>query len=154
MMTTVRVRAVSVGRLRPTRRLLWLAPGLAIALLANAVAAEHHLGLVPLLAFGIAPHLTVLVGFGQPHARGQLAPRAVPVFNVAHHPAPPLAVLGLAAAGVLPPLWLVGALVWLGHIVVDWGLGDGRRTGDGTHRRRSIPTGLGLAAADAAGSIR
>jgi hypothetical protein len=26
-----------------------------------------------------------------------------------HHPAPPLAMLGLAAAGILPPFWFVGA---------------------------------------------
>ena len=47
-----------------------------------------------------------------------------------------LAVLGLAAAGVLPPFWLVGALAWLSHIVVDWGFANGLRTADGY--RRSI----------------
>ena len=86
---------------------------------------------MPLLVFGIVPHLTVLLGIGQPHARGQLAPRAVPLFNAMHHPVLPLAVLGLAAAGVLPPFWFVGALAWLSHIVVDWGFGDGLRTADG-----------------------
>jgi hypothetical protein len=43
----------------------------------------------------------------------------------------PLAVLGLAVTGVLPPFWLVGALAWLSHIVVDRGFGDGPRTADG-----------------------
>ena len=81
--------------------------------------------------FGIVPHLTVLLGIGQPHARGQLAPRAVPLFNTMHQPVLPLAVLGLAVAGVLPPFWLVGALAWLSHIVVDWGFGNGLRTADG-----------------------
>jgi hypothetical protein len=55
----------------------------------------------------------------------------VPAFNVMHHPAVPVAVLGLASAGVLSPFWLVGALAWLGHIVVDWALGDGMRTATG-----------------------
>jgi hypothetical protein len=127
---------------RPRRLALhpaWLVPGLAAAVLAGAQATEHGLGLVPLLVFGIVPHLSVLVGIGQPHARGQLAPRAVPLFNAMHHPGPPLALLALAAAGVLPNFWLVGALAWLGHIAVDRGLGDGPRTADGWQRR--LPDG-------------
>lgn len=124
-------------RLAP--RLAWLVPGLALALYAGLLASEHGLGLVPLLAFGIIPHASILVGLGQPHARGQLAPRAVPLFNALHHPVPPAVVLALAAAGVLGPFWLVGALAWLGHIVVDLGLGDGLRTADGWRRRRGTP---------------
>ena len=123
---------------RPRRLVLrhaWLVPGRGIAFYASALAAEHGLGLVPLLLFGILPHLTVLVGIGQPHGRGQLAARAVPLFNAMHHPAPPLALLGLAAAGVLSPFWLVAALAWLGHIVVDLALGDGLRTAEGWRRR-------------------
>jgi len=117
-------------------RYLWLVPGLAIALYASGQAGFHGVGLVPLLVFGIVPHLPVLVGYIQPHARGQLAPRAVPLFNAMHHPIPPLAVLGLAAAGVLSPFWLVGALAWFSHIVVDWALGDGLRTADGYRKAR------------------
>jgi hypothetical protein len=119
----------------------WLVPGLVIALYANALTTEHGLGLAPLLLFGIVPHLTVLVGIGQPHARGQLAPRAVPLFNVMHHPALPLALLALAAAGVLPPFWLVGALAWLGHIAVDLAFGDGLRTAD-RWRCQGLPINL------------
>jgi hypothetical protein len=48
-----------------------------------------------------------------------------------HQPALPLAVVGLAAAGVLSPFWLVGAMAWLSHIVVDWGFAKGLRTHDG-----------------------
>jgi hypothetical protein len=116
-------------RLRP--RHLWLVPGLGIALFANAQAGQHNLGLVPLLVFGIVPHLTVALGLGQPHATGQLASRAVPLFNAMHQPVLPLSVLGLAAAGVLPPFWFVGALAWISHIVVDRAFGDGLRTADG-----------------------
>jgi F420H(2)-dependent quinone reductase len=138
---------------RPRRlalRHLLVVPGIGLALLASVQANAHGVGLVPLLVFGIVPHLTVALGIGQPHARGQLAPRAVPIFNAMHHPALPLAVLGLAVANVLPPFWLVGALAWLGHIVVDWAKGDGLRDANGYVLDRSIwnlrPFGLPIAA--------
>ena len=118
-------------RRRWQQRHLLLIPGLAVGVLASTLASQHGLGLLPLLVFGIVPHLSALLGVGQPHVRDQLAPRAVPLFNAMHHPAVPLAVVGLAAAGVLSPFWLVGALAWLAHIVVDWALGDGLRSADG-----------------------
>jgi hypothetical protein len=126
--------AVPSRRLRLGRRHLWLIPGLAIAVYANAYAGERGLGLVPLLLFGIVPHLPALLGIGQPHARGQMAARAVPLFNVMHHPAPPLVIVGLAAAGILSPFWLVGGLAWFSHIVVDLAFGHGLRTPDGWRR--------------------
>ena len=116
------------------RRHLWLVPGLAVAVYANALAAEHGLGLGVLLLFGIVPHLPVLLEIGQPRPKGQMAARAVPLFNAMHHPVPPLVVLGLAAAGVLSPFWLVGALAWFSHIVVDQAFGHGLRTADGLRR--------------------
>jgi len=65
-MTVARNRFVDLGRPRRLRlRHLWLVPGLGIALFANAQAGTLHVGLVPLLVFGIVPHLTVLMGFGQ-----------------------------------------------------------------------------------------
>ena len=118
-------------RRRFRRRHLWLIPGLAVAVYASTLSSHLGVGLLPLLVFGIAPHLSVLVGLGQPHARGQLAPRAVPLFNALHHPALPLVVVGLGAMDVLSPFWLIGALAWLAHIVVDWGFGDGLRSADG-----------------------
>jgi hypothetical protein len=119
-------------------RHLWLIPGLAIAFYASAQAGYHGLGIVPLLVFTIAPDLTRLLGLGQPHARGQLARRVVLPFNLLHHPGPPLALLGLAAAGILSPFWLVGALAWLGHLVMGLGIGDRLRTGDGFLRSHWI----------------
>ena len=133
-MSAAQARSVLVPRRRLKQRhllLILLIPGLAIAVYANVVASQQGLGLVPLLVFGILPHVTVLFGLGQPHARGQLAPRAVPLFNAMHHPVVPLALLAVAATGVLPPFWFVGALAWLSHIVVDWAFGDGLRTADG-----------------------
>jgi hypothetical protein len=130
------VPASSTPAPAPTRRRLkarhaWAIPGLAIAIYASSVSSQHGLGLVPLLLFGILPHLTVLLGLGQPHGRGQLAPRAVLAFNGMHHPVAPLALAAVAATGVIGPFWLVGALAWLSHVVVDWALGDGLRGPDG-----------------------
>jgi hypothetical protein len=120
--------------LRLRRRHLWLVPGLAVAVYANAQAGALATGLVPLLLFGIVPHLPALLGVGQPHARGQMAARAVPLFNVMHHPVPPFVIIGLAAAGILSPFWLVGGLAWFSHIVVDLAFGHGLRTPDGWRR--------------------
>ncbi len=108
---------------RLVRRHLWLVPGLAIAIYANAQATQHGVGLAPLLIFGILPHLPALFGA-----------RAVPQFNAMHHPLVPLVLLLAAATGFLAPVWLVGALAWLSHIVVDWALGDGHRGADGSRR--------------------
>ena len=130
----------SVDAEQPRRlalRHLWLIPGLGLALFANAQSTTLHVGLVPLLVFGIVPHMTAMLGIGQPHARGQLASRAVPLFNAMHQPVVPLAVLGLAAAGLISPFFLVGALAWRSHIVVDWGFDKGLRTRDGYLRSRS-----------------
>ena len=130
-MTAQVATAAPDSRRRFRRRHLWLIPGLAVAVYANSIATQHDLGLVPLLLFGILPHLAVLVGIGQPHAHRQLAPRAVPFFNAMHHPATPFVLLGIAATGVLPPFWLVGALAWFSHVIVDWAFGDGLRSADG-----------------------
>lgn len=129
---TANATSLATGsRRRLKLRHLWIIPGLAIAVYANAVAGEHELGLFPLLLFGILPKLPFFLGIGQSTARGQLATRAVPLWNAMHHPAAPLALLAVAATGVLPAFWVVGALAWLSHVVVDWGLGDGLRSVDG-----------------------
>ena len=118
-------------------RLLWLVPGLAIGVYAGRQAEEHGMGLAGLailLTFGIVPHLPVLLGRSQPHAPGQLAPRAVPLFNATHHPVPPMVVLLLSTAGILAPMWAVAAFAWLSHLVADLAFGDGLRTRDGWRR--------------------
>ena len=112
-------------------RHLWVVPGLAITFYANGQAGHLGVGIVPLLVFGIAPDLPRLLGLGQPHAHGQMSPRAVPAFNLMHHPVPPLVMLAVAATGVLPLVLYVGALAWLGHIVLGLGVGDRLRGRDG-----------------------
>lgn len=98
---------------QPTRRHLWIVPGLAVAIAAGQIGDQHAMGLVPLLLFSIAPHVPAWLGR-----------RTGRTFAVLHQPAVPAAIGMLAVAGMLGPVWLVGALAWLGHIVIDWGTGS------------------------------
>jgi len=123
--------------LRPHR--LWLVPGIALALAANGQANAHGLGLGPVILFGILPHLPVLLGIRQPRPRGHIGPRAVPLFNALHQPLVPVAITAVALTGLVSPLWLVAGLAWLGHVVVDRGLGDGLRVADGGQRASAAP---------------
>jgi hypothetical protein len=109
---------------------LWLIPGLALALAASS-ASDDGVGLIVVIMFGVLPHLPVLLGIRQPRPRGHIGPRAVPLFNALHQPLIPAIAVGLAVAGLLPSLWLAAGLAWLGHIVLDWGLGAGLRAPDG-----------------------
>ena len=110
-------------RLRP--RHLWIIPGLAIAILANQLGNANGVTILMLIAFGIAPDLPRLFG-----SRGR------PMHNVLHQPVAPIVAVALTATafvtGVVPVVWLVGSLVWLGHIVVGLGVGDVPRRGGET----------------------
>jgi hypothetical protein len=109
---------------------LWLVAGLALAFLAGEPV-EGVQGLIVVVVFGVLPHLPVLLGIRQPRPRGHIGPRAVPLFNLLHQPLIPAAAVGLALAGFAPTLVLAAGLAWLGHIVLDWGLGAGLRARDG-----------------------
>src|SRR5215212_2790351 len=112
-------------RFRP--RHLWIVPGLAVAIVGSRTD-SNLTAIAVMVAFGIAPHLAFLAGIGQPHPAGQMAPRARAVFNAMHMPIVPAAIIALNVTGVIPTLLFVGATAWLGHIVVGWGIGDGRLT--------------------------
>ena len=98
---------------RLRRRHLWLVPGLAIAIYANFLGQQNGVGILALLAFGIAPDVPRLLG-----ARGR------PMHGVLHQPVVVILAVAVAATGVVPVLWLVGALVWLGHVVAGRAIGD------------------------------
>ncbi|MFJ4768781.1 DUF4260 family protein [Streptomyces uncialis] len=90
------------------------------------------------LLFAVAPDLTMLAAIGDPTptVRGQLPPRAVPYYNLAHRAAVPL---GLAVLYTLaaPKEWapLFAALCgWLAHISYDRAFGYGPRTKEGFQR--------------------
>ncbi len=101
---------------RLRRHHLWLIPGIGLALFANAHGSELGVGLVPLLVFGIAPDLPRLGGIRRPALLG--------LHNAMHRPVLAMAVLLGAAVTGMSPFLYVGALAWLGHIVVGWGTGD------------------------------
>lgn len=118
---------------RPARRFAYGA--LAAALLAFAVleVVKHATGFWQLAAFGLGPDLALLLGAGAGLARGQLDPRAVPVYNALHRLWGPLALL-VVAASALPLGYFIGALAWAFHVALDRTLGYGLRTSDGFQR--------------------
>lgn len=86
--------------------------------------------------FALGPDLAFLAGIGQMGSveRGRMPARAVPVYNALHRIWGPLVLGLLAAAGLLPPALLVGALVWGFHVFLDRAVGYGLRTRDGLQR--------------------
>jgi hypothetical protein len=124
----VRPAGEKSGR-RLRRRHLWIVPGLAVAILANQLGNENGVGILALIAFGVAPDVPRLLGLG----RRPVDSIPVRIFNVLHHPASPVAAAVLTAGGVelnvVPVIALVGSLVWLGHVVIGWGVGDIPRKG-------------------------
>jgi hypothetical protein len=103
---------------RLRRRHLWLIPGLAVAIYANTLGQANGVGILALIAFGIAPDVPRLFGtLGRP-AHDALHQPLVAVGVLA------VAAVAVATTNVLPIFWLVGALVWVGHIMVGWGVGD------------------------------
>ena len=131
---TATVGTPTVAARRPRRlelRHLWIVPGLTAAVIANTVATDHGIGLVPILVFGILPHVPAL-GFGR---LGGWAAEAAWLFNRLHEPSVPVLLTVLGLAGVVGPMGLVAGLTWIGHILFDRGLGDGRRNADGSRHR-------------------
>ncbi len=118
----------------PLARVAWGA--LSVALLGSAVGAvaatSASWGWVA--ATVMAPDVALLLGVGRGLAPGRLHPRAVPLYNALHHPAGPLALGALAAAGVVGAGPGAAALAWGFHIAMDRAAGYGLRTRDGFQR--------------------
>ena len=134
------------------RRLVWLVFGVVLAAFAIFEVIVHDLGPVPIVLFGLLPDLTFIFGIGQVHERGQLPPRAVRPYNLAHRLVIPVALIGLALLGLLtarllndepaafeaarrlPLLVYVAGISWLAHLALDRAFGFGLRTPDGWQR--------------------
>jgi hypothetical protein len=84
------------------------------------------------VVFLLGPDLALFVGIGSGLEKGQLHPRAVPLYNALHRYWGPAA-LALASI-VLPEGWLAAALAWALHISVDRTVGYGLRTPEGFQR--------------------
>jgi hypothetical protein len=108
--------------------------GAVLASAAFALAAWAGTGMGGVLLFGALPDVALLAAIGASHAPGQLPPRAVPLCNLLHSPAAPLALVLLAAVGILSTPGVVAGLGWGAHIAFDRGFGYGLRTVDGWQR--------------------
>jgi Domain of unknown function (DUF4260) len=115
-----------------TPRLLYagLAVLLIAALAAEIAATDTSWWLV--VVFLLGPDAALFAGIGSGLEKGQLHPRAVPLYNALHRYWGPAA-LALASL-VLPGGWLAAALAWAVHISVDRAVGYGLRTADGFQR--------------------
>jgi hypothetical protein len=110
--------------------------GLSLLLLALAalVLVRHGGGWWQLAAFAVGPDVAVLLGVGRGLAKGQLHPRAVPLYNLLHRFWGPVALAVVVLGAGLSLGWLVGALAWAAHVAIDRAVGYGLRTGDGFQR--------------------
>jgi Domain of unknown function (DUF4260) len=123
-------------------RAIVLRPGrLAYAALAAALLATTVLLIVvwdaawwQTVAFALAPDAAVLYGIAPGLARGQLHPRAVPLYNGLHRFWVPLAVAVAALAAGLPLGYVAGALAWAIHVAFDRAIGLRPRAPDGFQR--------------------
>ena len=95
---------------------------------------KHGTGYWQIAVFGLGPDIALLVGVGAGLARGQLHPRAVVLYNLLHRFWVPVLLAVVAASGLLPIGFFIGALVWAFHIALDRALGYGLRTRDGFQR--------------------
>jgi hypothetical protein len=91
-----------------------------------------------LWVFLLAPDLPLLAGSGRGLQRGQLHPRAVPLYNATH------SLVGPALLAVASPwlgiAWAAGALAWAAHVLFDRSLGFGPRDRAGFRRQPAGPT--------------
>ena len=110
----------------PTKRIAYAA--LAAALLtASIIVMTRDGALWQFFAFGAAPDLAVFLAIGSGLAKGQLHPRAVPLYNALHRFIGPILL-------AFVPGFLLGALAWGLHIAFDRTVGYGLRTRDGFQR--------------------
>jgi Domain of unknown function (DUF4260) len=86
------------------------------------------------VAFALAPDAAVLYGIAPGLARGQLRPRAVPLYNALHRFWGPLALAVAALAVGLPLGYVAGALAWGVHVAFDRAIGLRLRSRDGFQR--------------------
>jgi len=112
------------------KRLAYLILGLLATALAIAVVVTQHSSWWPLVVLAIAPDLALVFDAGTGLGRGQLHPRAVPLYNTVHRLWVP-AILVVLMVLLQSPGWLAGGLAWIAHIAFDRSLGFGLRSPEG-----------------------
>ena len=124
---------LQVPRGLPSSRALYGVTGLICALLIFFFVRERDVSIWYAVIFAVMPDLALLAGYDPNLAKGQLHPRAVPLYNALHSFVGP-ALLAITALLVLGDAWLVAALAWALHIALDRCIGYGLRTRDGFQR--------------------
>ena len=122
--------------MRP-RRLAYALLGFAAAGLGIGVVVTQHAAWWPLVVFAIAPDIALIAGAGPGLERGQLHPRAVPLYNAVHRYWAPVVLIVLAFL-LHAEAWVAAGLAWTAHISFDRSLGFGLRTAEGFQRDRAI----------------
>ena len=79
--------------------------------------------------FLVLPDIALLYGISSGLEKGQLHPRAVPLYNALHVPIGPVALALLSL--VIGIDWFAGALAWTAHIAIDRVFGYRLRTREG-----------------------
>jgi hypothetical protein len=127
----------STAAIAPRATASRLAYGALAALLLASIAfavVTHVTGLWQIVAFGLGPDLALFYGASTKLQKGQLHPRAVPVYNLVHRLWLPGGLIALASFDLVPLAFFVGGLAWCFHISLDRALGYGLRTRDGFQR--------------------
>jgi hypothetical protein len=89
------------------------------------------------VVFALGPDLAVLYGIALVLSRGQLHPRAVPLYIALHRFWGPLALAIAALTAVLPLGYVAGAIAWGLHVALDRAIGLRPRSPDGFQRAGS-----------------
>jgi hypothetical protein len=78
--------------------------------------AKHGTGWWQVILLALGPALALLVGAAPGLTHGQFHPRAVPLYNLVHHPLAPILLAAVAAVDWVGLEWFIGALAWAVHI--------------------------------------
>jgi hypothetical protein len=113
----------------PRSRLVYAAMAMLFMTAAVTLVAAVNAGFWQLIVFAVLPDVAILAGLDRGLARGQMHPRAVPIYNALHRFFGPAALA--AGAPLLGAVWLIAALGWAFHICFDHAVGLGLRTREG-----------------------
>jgi hypothetical protein len=116
---------------RSLRRTGYALAALGLLLAAIGIAHGAGTGWWQLVVFAAAPDLGLLAGAGRGLERGQLHPRAVPLYNTLHRLVGPAVLAAVVVAASLGTGWLVAALAWGFHVCLDRAVGYTLRTREG-----------------------
>ena len=111
-------------------RLVWALVAVALIAIVIYLVRDRGHGWIA-LAFAVMPDIGLLAGISPNLQKGQIHPRAVPLYNALHRLVGPAALLLIGATGAVGDWALVAAVAWAAHVAVDRALGYGLRDREG-----------------------